>query len=72
MFVSTQFDFRENYLSSLALAHLHELVVNELDKNNSVCALFLGLDIAFDSLIHKIRNNTELEVSLMILSDPSF
>ena len=36
VFVPTQFGFRENYSTSLAIAHLHELVINEFDKNNSI------------------------------------
>ena len=54
VFVPTQFGFRENYSTSLATAHLHELVINELDKNNSICALFLDLAKAFDTVNHNI------------------
>ena len=43
VFVRTQFGFRENYSTSLAIAHLHELVVTELNQNKNVCALFLDL-----------------------------
>ena len=50
----TQFGFRENYSTSLAIARLHELVINELDKNNSICALFLDLAKAFDTVNHNI------------------
>ena len=74
VFVPTQFGFRENYSTSLAIAHLHELVINKLDKNNSICALFLDLAKAFDTVCHNIGyyylnwNNMELEVLQMILS----
>ena len=54
VFVPTQFGFRENYSTSLAIAHLHELVINELDKNNSIRALFLDLAKAFDTVNHNI------------------
>ena len=54
VFVPTQFGFHENYSTSLAIAHLHELVLNELDKNNSICALFLDLAKAFDTVNHNI------------------
>jgi len=38
----------------MAIAHLHELNINELDNNNSVCALFKDLVKAFDTVNHKI------------------
>ena len=49
VFVPTQFGFRENYSTTLAIAHLNELIINDLDNNNSVCAIFLDLAKAFDT-----------------------
>ena len=45
IFVPTQFGFRENHSTTLAIAHLNELIINDLDNNNSVCAIFLDLAI---------------------------
>ena len=53
VFVPTQFGFRENQSTTLAIAHLNELIINDLD-NNSVCAIFLDLAKAFDTCNHKI------------------
>ena len=53
-FVPTQFGFRENHSTTLAIAHLNELIINDLDDNNSVCAIFLDLAKAFDTCNHKI------------------
>jgi len=36
------------------IAHLHELIINELDNNSSVCALFMDLAKAFDTVNHEI------------------
>ena len=41
VFVPTQFGFRENHSTTLAIAHLNEIIINDLDNNNSVCAIFL-------------------------------
>ena len=54
VFVSTQFGFRENHSTTLAIAHLNELIINDLDNNNSVCVIFLDLAKAFDTCNHKI------------------
>ena len=54
VFVSTQFGFRENHSTTLTIAHLSELIINDLDNNNSVCAIFLDLAKAFDTCNHKI------------------
>ena len=54
VFVPTQFDFRENHSTALAIAHLNELIIYELDNNNSVCAIFLDLAKAFGTCNHKI------------------
>ena len=36
VFVPTRFGFRENHSTTLAIAHLNELIINDLDNNNSV------------------------------------
>ena len=52
--VPTQFGFRENHSTTLAIALLNELIINDLDNNNSVCAIFLDLAKEFDTCNHKI------------------
>ena len=54
VFLPTQFGFRENYSTTLAIAHLNELIINDLDNNNSICSIFLDLAKAFDTCNHKI------------------
>ena len=54
-FVPTQFEFRENHSTILAIVHLNEPIINDLNNNNnSVCAIFVVLAIAFDTCNHKI------------------
>ena len=54
VFVLMQFGFQENHSTTLAIAHLSELIINDLDNNNSVCAIFLDLARVFDTCNHKI------------------
>ena len=54
VFVPPQFGFRENHSTTLAIAHLNELIINDLDNNISVCAIFLDLAKAFDAFNHNI------------------
>ena len=54
VFVQTQFRVGENHSTALAIAHLNELIIYELDNNNSVCAIFLDFAKAFDTCNHKI------------------
>ena len=54
VFVPTQFGFRENHSTTFTIAHLNELIINDLDNNNSVCAIFLDLAKVFDTCNHKI------------------
>ena len=49
VFVPTQFGFRENHSTTLAIAHLNELIISDLDNNNSVYAIFLDLAKTFDT-----------------------
>ena len=49
-----QFEFRENHSTTLAIAHPHELIINNLDHKNSVCAIFLDLAKALDTSNHKM------------------
>ena len=54
VFVPTQFGFRENRSTTLAIAHLHELIMTELDNDRSVCTIFMDLAKAFDTVNHNI------------------
>jgi len=36
----TQFGFRENYSTTLAIAHLYDQILKERDKNNVVGCIF--------------------------------
>ena len=54
VFVPTQFGFRENLSTTLAIAHLHELIISELDNDRSVCTILMDLAKAFDSVNHNI------------------
>jgi len=49
-----QFGFEKNYSIILAIAHLHEPIINDMDNNKSECALLLDLAKAFDTCNHKI------------------
>ena len=58
---TTQFGFRENYSTTLAIAHLHERILSNLDNNRKTCAIFMDLAKAFDTvnhdiLLHKLEN----------------
>ena len=58
---TTQFGFRENYSATLAIAHLHERILSNLDNNRKTCAIFMDLAKAFDTvnhdiLLHKLEN----------------
>ena len=54
VFSPTQFGFRENYSTTLAITHLREYILTELDNNMNICALFIDLAKAFDTVNHEI------------------
>ena len=54
VFSPTQFGFRENYSTTLAITHLREYILSELDNKMNICALFVDLAKAFDTVNHKI------------------
>ena len=48
-----QFGFRPRYSTESALLSVTNSRFSTLDLNNSVCAIFLDLKKAFDSVLHK-------------------
>ena len=54
VFTATQFGFRENYSTTLAVTQFCKHIRNETDQNNNVCAIFIDLAKAFDTVNHKI------------------
>ena len=54
VFTATQFGFRENYSTTLVVTQFCEYIRNETHQNNNVCAIFLDLVKAFDTINHKI------------------
>ena len=54
VFVPTQFGFKENRSTTLAIAHLHELIITVLHNDRSVCTIFMDLAKAFDTVNHNI------------------
>ena len=54
VFTATHFGFRENYSTTLAVTQFCEYIRNETDQNNNVCAIFMDLAKAFNTVNHKI------------------
>ena len=54
LFRNTQFGFRQNYSTQLAVTHLYESILEKIDKNSNLCGVFLDLAKAFDSVNHQI------------------
>ena len=54
LFHNTQFSFRQNYSTQLAVTHLYEFILEKIDKNSNVCGVFLDPAKAFDSVNHQI------------------
>ena len=54
IFSPTQFDFRQNYSTSLAITQLHEYVLRKLDGRHVVCGIFMDLAKTFDTVDHDI------------------
>ena len=58
--VSTQFGFQKNHSTNLALTHLQfEHMINKLDNNFNVGAIFMDLVKAFDTINHKTLLNKQ-------------
>ena len=53
-FNATQFGFRENYSTTLAITQFCEYIRNETDQNDNVSAIFIDLAKAFDTINPKI------------------
>ena len=54
VFSPTQIGFRESFLTTLVITHLREYILNELDSNMNICAVFMDLAKAFDTVNHNI------------------
>ena len=54
VFNPTQFGFRENHLTTLAVTQFCEYIRNETDQSNNVCTIFMDLVKAFDTVNDKI------------------
>ena len=51
---SSQFDFRENNSSELAITSFYDKLLNNLNENKITCSIFLDLRKAFDRVDRKI------------------
>ena len=54
---NSQFGFRENHSTNMALSEFVEGVLNGFDKGEAVCAVLLDLSEAFDSVDRRILLN---------------
>ena len=54
VFSPTQFGSRESFSTTLAITHFRECILNELDSNMNICAVFMDLAKAFDTVNHDI------------------
>ena len=54
IFSPTQFGFRQNYSTSLAITLLHKYILRKLDDRQVVCGIFMDLAKAFDTVDHDI------------------
>ena len=60
IFAQTQFGFRENFSTTLAITHFCEYFLREIDSNMNVCSLFMALAKAFvtvhcDIILYKLN-----------------
>ena len=51
---SEQFGFTTNSSAALAITTISDILLDNLDKNQYTCAIFLDIKKSFDSLDHKI------------------
>ena len=54
MLYKSQFGFRENYSTELAVAQVCNEIIENLENNDITCSIFLNLAKAFDTVDHKI------------------
>ena len=54
VFSPTQFGFRTNYSTSLAITQVHECILRKLDDRQTVCGIFMDLAKAFDTVDHNV------------------
>ena len=54
MFYKSQFGFRENYSTELAVAQVSSEIIENLENNDITCSIFLDLAKVFDTVDHKI------------------
>ena len=54
MFYKSQFGFRENYSTELAVEQVCNKIIENLENNDITCSIFLDLTKAFDNVDHKI------------------
>ena len=51
---NSQYGFRKKHSTSHGITHLHEAIVNSLEKKKVCVALFIDLKSAFDTINHSI------------------
>ena len=54
MFTTSQFGFRRNHSTNLAITHLNEKILQQRDENKLVCGIFLDFAKAFDCVNYSI------------------
>ena len=54
MFTTSQFGFRRNHSTNLAITHLYEKILQQRDENKLVCGIFLDFAKAFDCVNYSI------------------
>ena len=54
VFAETQFGFRENFSTTLAITHFCKYLLSELDSNMNICSIFMDLAKALDTVNHDI------------------
>ena len=54
IFYKSQFGFRENYSTELAVAKICDEIIENFDNHKITCSVFLDLAKAFDTVDHKI------------------